>query len=599
MKPNFLLLLVCLFFHFGCTTDIPSARLQPNIILIMTDDQGYGDLACHGNPWIQTPNLDQLHKESLRLTDFHVGTTCAPTRAGLMTGRNCNEVGAWHTIIGRNFLRQGETTVAEILQDNGYQTSIFGKWHLGDNYPYLPQYRGFDESFIHGGGGVGQTPDYWNNDYFDDTYFRNGEPEQTKGYCTDVWFSEAIKFIEKNKNAPFFTYISTNAPHSPFHVPQKYIDMYKENEEVPNANFYGMITNIDDNLGRLRKKLNDLDIAKNTILIFMTDNGTSGGVQLDKKGFINGKGFNAGMRGKKTSPYEGGHRVPFFIHWPEGNLSLGKDIDYVTSYTDVVPTLLDLAQISYKPSLPFEGESLAQLFRNQTIPWKNRTLITDTQRTEFLQKWKDASIMTDQYRLIRGKELYDHKKDPGQTTDIADQYPAVVQELRMEYETWWKRIAQNADETNPIPVGYDRQTVTLTCHDIHSDTDQQPAWHQSHVRLNKNPNGFWLIDVKQKGKYLIQLYRYPKEADAGISDTVSEGDLISGGKPFPESVAINIDQAKLKIGEQEQGIPLSEEAVNASFEMDLNIGTQELKSWLIDKEGNEVGAYYVYIGLME
>tara|TARA_X000000950_G_scaffold53237_1_gene63139 strand:- start:2369 stop:2908 length:540 start_codon:yes stop_codon:yes gene_type:complete len=170
----------------------------------MTDDQGYGDIAAHGNPWIQTPELDKLYSESLRLTDFHVGTTCTPTRAGLLTGRNCNEVGAWHTVGGRSLLNLEETTLAEVLKENGYKTAMFGKWHLGDNSPYLPNNRGFDETLIHGGGGVGQTPDYWDNDYYDDTYFRNGIPEKFEGYATDIWFNEAISFIKKEKKKTIF-----------------------------------------------------------------------------------------------------------------------------------------------------------------------------------------------------------------------------------------------------------------------------------------------------------------------------------------------------------------------------------------------------------
>ncbi|MCK5369123.1 MAG: arylsulfatase, partial [Cyclobacteriaceae bacterium] len=501
MKSKLFILFLALSVFFNCSRQ-PE---KPNIILIMTDDQGYGDLACHGNPWIKTPEMDKLYEQSVRLTDFHVGTTCAPTRSGLMTGRNCNEVGVWHTIIGRNFLRQGEVTIADILKENGYRTGMFGKWHLGDNYPYRPQDRGFEETVIHGGGGVGQTPDYWNNDYFDDTYFRNGKPEKFDGYCTDIWFDEALKFIESKKEEPFFCYIATNAPHGPFHVPQRYIDMYSGVEEIPNPNFYGMITNADENLGILRQKLKEWKIDENTILIFMTDNGTSSGIQLDKKGFPTGKGFNAGMRGKKGSAYEGGHRVPFFIYWPNGDLATSKDVNQITSYTDVVPTLLDLCQIDFNPVLPFEGESLVALLRNPESSWKSRTKITDTQRMELLVKWKDASIMTDQYRLIRGEELYDINNDPGQTSDISAQYPEVVEAMRADYDNWWERVSQRFDEINPIPVGFDDEPVTLTCHDIHPDDGQQPAWNQRQVRLNKNPNGFWIIDVKTSGKYSIAL----------------------------------------------------------------------------------------------
>ena len=193
--PRILLLIVVAALLFpSCRNDSQTSKKQPNIILIMTDDQGYGDLGINGNEIIQTPNLDKLGLESIRFTNFHVATTCSPTRSGLMSGAHCNRVGAWHTIIGRSFLSAEFPTIAEYLQDAGFHTGIFGKWHLGDNYPFRPQDRGFEEVLIHGGGGVGQTPDYWNNDYFDDTYFRNGKAEKFSGFCTDIWFEEAISF---------------------------------------------------------------------------------------------------------------------------------------------------------------------------------------------------------------------------------------------------------------------------------------------------------------------------------------------------------------------------------------------------------------------
>ena len=568
---------------------------KPNIILLLTDDQGYGDMACNGNPWIKTPEMDKLHDQSVRLTDFHVGTTCAPTRSGLMTGRNCNEVGVWHTIMGRNFLRQGEVTLAGILKDNGYRTAMFGKWHLGDNYPCRPEDRGFEHALIHGGGGVGQTPDYWNNDYFDDTYFRDGVPEKFTGYCTDIWFDEALKFIEKNKKGPFFCYLATNAPHGPYHVAQKYIDMYSDNDSIPNPNFYGMITNLDENLGKLRIKLREWGIEKNTILILMTDNGTAAGIKLDKHGFPTYVGYNAGMRGKKGSPYEGGHRVPFFIYWPNGQLDTGKDIRHITSYTDVVPTLLDLCDISYQPKLPFEGKSIKPLLKNVQNPWGPRVIITDTQRKEFLHEWKDASIMTDDYRLIKGKELYDIHKDPGQTTDISAEHPTIVDSLRKAYEAWWTRVSQRSDEINPIPVGFDDNEVTLTCHDLHTDGGKSPAWNQTMVRLNKNPNGFWVINVKKKGRYSVALYRYPEEAHAGFNTVVPEGDHIDGDKPYPPGIPVHVVKARLKIGDQMWKKSVAEDALNAVFECDLETGQAELKTWLTDDKNVDVGAYYVYV----
>ena len=305
---------------------------------------------------------------------------------------------------------------------------MFGKWHLGDNFPYLPNNRGFEETLIHGGGGVGQTPDYWDNDYYDDTYFRNGIPEKFEGYATDIWFNEAIGFIKKEKNKPFFCYISTNAPHSPFHVPDKYSELYKNIDGVPEPNFYGMITNIDENIGRLRKVLEKNGLSKNTILIFLTDNGTSGGAVLNGKGFLI-KGFNSGMRGKKVSPYEGGHRVPFYIHWPNGSLAHGKDVDALTSYTDIMPTILDITDIKYESKLPFDGESIKALFMNPNAKWKSRTIITDTQRGPFLIKGKMSSVMTEDFRLINGNELYDHNNDPGQKINIAEDFPEIVKEM--------------------------------------------------------------------------------------------------------------------------------------------------------------------------
>ncbi|MFQ6097963.1 MAG: sulfatase-like hydrolase/transferase, partial [Armatimonadota bacterium] len=242
---------------------------RPNVVLVMTDDQGYGDLACLGNSVIETPNLDRLHGESVRLSNFHVDPTCSPTRASLMTGRYSSRTGVWHTIMGRSLLHKDEVTMADVFAASGYRTGIFGKWHLGDNYPFRPEDRGFQEVLVHGGGGVGQGPDYWGNDYFDDTYRHNGELEAFKGYCTDVFFENAVEFIEANKGRPFFVYLPTNAPHGPYNVAEEYQKPYlAKGVEARQASFYGMITNIDDNMGRLMRRLRDLGLEKDTILIF-------------------------------------------------------------------------------------------------------------------------------------------------------------------------------------------------------------------------------------------------------------------------------------------------------------------------------------------
>jgi arylsulfatase A-like enzyme len=292
------------------------------VIVILTDDQGYGDMSCHGNPYLKTPELDRLHAEGIRLTDFHVDPTCAPTRPALMTGRYSARVGAWLTYGSRN-------------------------------QPFRPKDRGFDESLIHGGGVIGEAPDYWDNNYYDDVYFRNGKPERVKGYGTDVWFDETIKFIEKNRDRPFFVYLPANAPHGLLHVPERYAKPYANKKG--RAAFYGMIANIDENLGKLRDHLDRLSLDRDSIIVFLNDNGTAGGVGLtrDASGTRNGwevSGYNAGMRGRKTSPYEGGHRAACFIHWPKGGLAGGRDIHG----TKPIPHLLAeagyfTALLSWKP----------------------------------------------------------------------------------------------------------------------------------------------------------------------------------------------------------------------------------------------------------
>ena len=487
----------------------------PNLILIMTDDQGYGDLACHGNPFIKTPHLDKLYEESIRLTNFHVGTTCAPTRAGLMTGRNGNRAGVWHTIAGRSQLRASEMTIADVFKHNQYKTALFGKWHLGDNYPFLPHYRGFDETLYHGGGGVVQQPDYWENDYFDDTYFRNGKPEKQEGYCTDVWFDAAMEFIEKEKESPFFCYLATNAPHGPFWVDSTYIKPYLENPDVPNPNFAGMISNFDENLGRLLQQLDELELRDNTILVFLTDNGTAAGARFDENGQVV-QGFNAGMRSQKGSPYEGGHRVPCFVRWPGGGLAGGRDVAALTAHVDWLPTLIDLLQLQQPKSVKFDGANILPLLQeeNPDTKWRERVLITDTQRAEYPVKWKKSATMMNFWRLINGTELYNVQTDPSQLNDLAEQHPEIVQQLRAAYESWWSELELGFNLPSRTILGQEGiREVTLYSHDWHEaeKKDGSPnldragghmvPWHHRHVRAGALINGYWEVFIAQDGRY--------------------------------------------------------------------------------------------------
>lgn len=540
------------------------AAEYPNVVLVVTDDQGYGDVGCHGNTVIRTPNLDRLHRESIRLTDFHVDPTCSPTRAALLTGRYSSRTGVWHTIMGRSLLREDETTLAQIFARSGYRTGIFGKWHLGDNFPHRPQDFGFHDVLIHGGGGVGQTPDYWGNDYFDDTYFHNGVPEKQNGYCTDVWFDAAFDFINENGNRPFFAYIATNAPHGPYRIGEEYTRPYrKAGVPSPRAEFYGMISNIDDNMARLRRCLETRGLAENTILIFMTDNGTAAGARGEG-------GFNAGMRGTKGSPYEGGHRVPCFIRWPQGGLVGGRDVDELTAHIDILPTLVELCRLDLPADVELDGRSLVSLLLGNA-DWPQRTLILHSQRVEHPRKWRQCAVMTERWRLIGRDELYDLPADPSQTQNVAGEFPAVVAELREAYEDWYADISRRFDEYSHIGLGSPRANpVHLTCHDWHAPQPQIP-WSQSHVRRDLVGNGFWAVDVLRPGKYEITL------------------------RTRPAHVGHRLDAmgARIKIGDIVAQQPIARDAVEAKFRVELRAGQPTLQSWLDKSDGTTRGAYFV------
>ena len=484
----FVVLLVC---DINSVKALENLEKRPNVIIIMTDDQGYGDLACQGNMILDTPNMDRLHSESVRFTNFHVSPTCAPSRAALMTGLYTNRTGVWHTIGGRSLLRKDKLTIADVFKENEYHTAIFGKWHLGDNYPFRPQDRGFQEVLIHGAGGVGQTPDFFDNDYYDDTYIHNGKLEEYKGYCTDIWFEEAIKYIETQKDNPFFCYISTNAPHSPIYVDNKYSKPYNGIKNIPSNEFYGMITNIDDNIGILNSKLEDLGIADNTILIFMTDNGSSMG---DKK-IENITAFNAGMRGKKNSEYDGGHRVPFFIKYTNGKLEAGKDINNISAHIDVLPTLIALCNLKLNEPIDFDGNSLMPLISGSDENWPERLLITDSQRVEHPIKWRKSAVMSDNWRLVNGEELYNMVDDPGQANDIALKNPKIVKKFRKAYDAWWDDVSLDFDNFQAIIIGSPKENpINLTSHDWHSNT--KVPWNHKHIRSGLQGNGFWVLDIE-------------------------------------------------------------------------------------------------------
>lgn len=583
----------------SCASTGDRLKQKPNVILIMTDDQGYGDLACHGNPIIKTPNLDDFHSESIRFTDFHVNAFCAPTRAALMTGRMSDRTHVRSTVYLRNHLNREETTMAEFFKASGYHTGLFGKWHLGRNYPYRPIDRGFDQWLGHGDGGTGTASDYWDNDKMNDTYIRNGEWEKFDGFGNDIFFNEALNFISKNRDEPFFVYLATNIPHAPWNIQNEWRDTYKETDrESPNweseLDFLSTISQFDKNFGRLREFLSTNKLDENTIIIFLTDNGTVAGDAI----------FNAGMKGRKGWVYEGGHRVPCYIHWPAGDMNEPMDIDNLTSHIDILPTLIDLCDLKIpdRGHLKFDGESLVPLIKKENPEWEERVLFQHSQNTsENYIKWKNSLVYTEDWRLVGGNELYSIKTDPGQKNNIADNYPEIVKELSKKYDDFWEeiRIASNPFPRPIIGSGHDEETW-LTCDAWILDSPQPPAWDQSHVLSAFKNNGKWPVEIASEGNYQFDIRRWPKEIDHPISAALPEkkvGDVFSKGKPVirKKGKAIPVTKVRLQVGEKYLEKEIDDSKTSAAFNLQLPAGPTTVKAWLIDIDGNEQGAYYIYV----
>jgi arylsulfatase A-like enzyme len=573
-----------------CGAATASAQ-KPNVVIVITDDQGYGDLSAHGNPILETPSLDTLHGESVRLTDYHVSPTCSPTRAAFQTGHWTNRTGVWHTIMGRSMIRENEVTAGQIFADGGYATGMFGKWHLGDNHPYPPGYRGYTEVLRHGGGGVGQTPDYWDNAYFDGRYWHNGAPAQVQGFCTDVFFNFATRFIREQKQAgrPFLAYISTNAPHGPMHSPVEFARPYAGVGDVRLQNFYGMIANIDWNVGRLRAVLAAEGLRENTIFIFTTDNGSSSGWRA----------FNAGMREGKGSEYDGGHRVPFFVHWPRGGLSGGRDVDPIAAHVDVLPTLIDLCDIASPEGVRFDGVSLVPLLETSADDWPDRILVTDSQRVKDPIKWRKSAVMTSRWRLVNGEELYEIGKDPGQQADVAAGHPGVVARLTRFYEAWWEELEPTFADETAISLGHPAESpARLTAHDW--ITTGSTPWNQAHVRAamtGEENTGFWNVRVVEDGEYEIRLRRWPEESGAAIDAALEPGDPVPGETPFRATPGASIRPVKatLQIGEVSASADVEPGAREVTFDVRLSRGKTRMRAIFTTHDGTEYGAYYAYV----
>lgn len=502
----------------GCQYE-PSSHPHPNVILIITDDQGYGDLGFHGNPYIQTPNLDRFAANSIRLTNFYVCPVCAPTRASLMTGRYHIRTGVWDTYNGGAIMATEEVTIAEVFRDNGYHTGIFGKWHLGDNYPFRPKDQGFNESLVHRGGGIGQVGDVINYFHFDSSYFdpvllENGTETEKKGYCSDIFAEEAIRFVEEHHDSPFFLYLSFNAPHTPLQLPGKYEQMYANLQmdssafhikgfPVPEMNenniqsakrVYGMVSNIDDNLGRLFQTLERHQLRDNTIVIFMTDNGPQ---QVR---------YTAGLRGRKGSVYEGGIKVPSFWSVP-GDFEANRSIEVPAAHIDVLPTLVELCHLQPTGELPFDGKSLVPLLRNKEVPWKDRALFFHWQRG-YPEPYRNTAVRKGVYKLVgqTGQfaeigdfELFNIKEDPWEINNIIKQDPETARVLKEEFDRYYAEIIHSPNlKPQRIRIGTGQENPVIL---NRNDAKGSPGiWAQEQIY------GYWDIAVLQEGSYDITFH---------------------------------------------------------------------------------------------
>ncbi|MCK4922096.1 MAG: arylsulfatase [Bacteroidales bacterium] len=561
---------------------------KPNVIVIMTDDQG-NNLGIKGNPWLKTPEIDKFANDAVSLTNFHQATMCTPSRAALMTGKYPLRTGAWRTSVGRSHMPTEEITIAEVFNENGYKTGQFGKWHLGDVWPFRPADQGFDEVVRFGTGGISQVSDYWGNDYFDDTYYHNGVPTKYEGYCTDVFFNETIRYIKECKanKDPFMIYLAPNIAHLPAIVSEEYSKPFEEKGHVKKqAIYYGMITNLDENMGRLMTTLEQEGLSNNTIVVFTTDDGTAGyAAQFDEEHRALETGFNMGQRGGKGSPYEGGHRLFSYIRWPEGGLKGGKEVDALTSVMDIFPTLVELCEIKSSEKLDQDGISFKPALYGKEIPGNESRVIYLSKivpDTELDFQRNMYSVIEGEWRWINRKELYNIKEDLDQRNNIAADNPGIVSKMEKGLDEF---LAKNASKRE-VPVRFllgdkKHKTISLTTQDLWG----KPAFSQGHVRKLSQGSGPWKVTFLNDGKYKITLSRYPLYTGFAFNEKTN-------GNNSQEFTA---DKAKLAIGTEtyEKGISATDKHV--SFEIEVKAGDNDLETWIYSEEGITIPSYFVEV----
>ncbi|MFC4096462.1 arylsulfatase [Euzebyella saccharophila] len=517
---------------------ISQSPKKPNVILIITDDQGYGDLGFTGNPHVKTPVIDQLAKESVRFNQFYVSPVCAPTRSSLMTGRYSLRTGIRDTYNGGATMATEEVTIAEILKTTSYKTGIFGKWHLGDNYPSRPSDQGFDESVIHLSGGMGQVGDittYFQKDrsYFDPVLWHNNQQQKYEGYCSDIFTQQAIRFIEDNKDEPFFCYLSFNAPHTPLQVPEQYYKKYKqidptsgfdasgqpflemsEKDKEDARKVYAMVSNIDDNIGLLLQKLRELKLEEDTVVIFMTDNGPQQ------------RRYVAGLKGRKGKVYQGGVRVPFFMKFPKSFKKKNVDIETTAVHMDVLPTLASLCGASIPKDRTIDGKDLLPLINGNTVDWEDRPLFFYWTR-KYPELYQNMSIIQGEHKLMGNVdynaplekfELYNLHKDPFEQENIISKNKELAAQLKMELDNAYKELISSEHLVNAprIELGHQKENPAIL--NRNDAGGERGIWSQEEIF------GKWRVSI-QEGTYNLK-FKFIKPIDPNGKMYVETNSLI-------------------------------------------------------------------------
>ncbi len=559
--------------------------LRPNVIIVLTDDQGYGDFSVHGNPILKTPALDKMCQNGVRFTNFHVAPLCTPTRGELMTGLDAMNNKASTVLTGRGLMRRDVVTMPEVFQQNEYQTGMFGKWHLGDTYPDRPMDRGFDKSVWTKGWGLLSEIEF-DNDYYQTRFLDEFDTVYSKKYCTDLWFDEAMKWVDGlNKQQPFFAYIALNAPHGPYYSPEAEAKYYRNLvNDGPAASFLGMVSSIDKNMERFDQWLKKRNLKENTIVIFMNDNGGTGGVKI----------YNAGMRGEKTSLYDGGHRAACFINGPERLIGKPRTIDYASNIQDLLPTLIDLCDLKTKQKYSFDGKSFKSLLQGKKHSLEDRMFVVQYTGNEKPEKYFGC-VVSGSWRLVGEDELYDISKDSGQINNIASKYPQVFLRMKSFYEAWWKKLEPTIFEIVPIVVGNKNEDpVILTSNSWVGAGSINTQWAVAQAAGNPQ-GGVWHILAESSGKYRVELSRWPFHLQRMLTDAGPSTAI--GGTKLREGKSLPIVYGCLSVNQKKPIVAKSEiNAISIVTDIYLEKGINKLQAWFQDVDNKDLcGSYYVRI----